>query len=637
MAKTKSGRTLTLSPNLPNMKLQQELNLRLSLIAEEADDSQAVDQLLHLVSESGAVSVEVDGGDEVSPITGTHYIQDLEYEIKENEFITNPAQTWEFARPVTVLFPHTLRGTVNAIRYAEGKQQRVKALGNRHSYSQVAATDHCYIDLTRTFRYSRRTHNTDVPQLDQRSLERLQEGVGKNNFFDIPGAMSIHMINYILCPDKDQDHARFGRRRMFNMGAGDVQTFAGAFSTGTHGSGGIYSAYHDMVRSILVVASEGRVYRVEPADGITDPGKHRQFYADHPEEVPVELLQDDDRFYSLVVSMGCFGVIYSAIMETTKMTLMHSEATYHQAGWNPQLHQRFRKPLLPKDPNSEYFLYMLVNPYTLKGQPHPSVMVKEVVPTTNPGSGKAETRRKVWPNFFANWPVSVRAIRYLANTGSVPKRQFVESILKSLDDNQHQGQGYTDLAYKIWNSGGGKLNSIGTGMEVAFPVEQIPAMMELVRETLQQAEDEKTGYFLNCPIALRFVRPSKVYLAANYRYFMGEEVKEWCYLEVVRVNSENPEHDKKELALFRHLEQLLVMQGGRPHWGLHFGLPFDKETIRQFSPSYFFRRLYPKFDAWLAAYRFFNTNGTFDNVFTREAGLAPTEVAASPVWFKDSK
>lgn len=602
----------------------------MALIAEEANDQLAVDQLLQLVAESGAVSVEEGGGDEVPPITGLTYVPDLEYDIKENEYITNPAETWEFAKPVTVLFPHSLRGVVNAIRQAEGKQQREKALGTRHSYSQVAATDHCYIDLTRTFRYSRRTHNTDVPNLDQRALDRLKAGVNKGRYFDIPGAMNIHMINYILCPDQEQDVARFGRRRMFNMAAGDIQTFAGAFSTGTHGSGGTYSAYHDMVRSILVVAAGGAVYRVEPTDGITDPLKHRQYYAAHPEEVPVELLQDDDRFYSLVVSMGCFGVIYSAIMETTEMSLMHSEATYRQAGWNPELHERFREPLLPSDPKSEYFLYLLVNPYTLKGQAHPSVMVKEVVPTTDPGSGKAETRRKLWPNFFANWPVSVRAIRYLANTGTVPKRRFVESVLKSLDDNQHHGQGYTDLAYKIWNSGGGKLNSIGTGMEVAFPVRQIPAVMELVRETLQQAEDEKTGFFLNCPIALRFVRPSKAYLAANYRYFMGEEVKEWCYLEVVRVNSENPEHDKKELALFRHLEQLLVMQGGRPHWGLHFGLPFDKETIRRLSPSFFFRRLYPKFDAWLASYHFFNANGTFDNVFTREAGLSPV-IAASPV------
>ncbi len=54
-------------------------------------------------------------------------------------------------------------------------------------------------------------------------------------------------------------------------------------------------------------------YRIEPKNGITDPAKYK--------DPLVQLIQDDDCFYSAICSMGCFGVIYSVVFEVMQMWL----------------------------------------------------------------------------------------------------------------------------------------------------------------------------------------------------------------------------------------------------------------------------------------------------------------------------
>ena len=56
------------------------------------------------------------------------------------------------------------------------------------------------------------------------------------------------------------------------MGGYDAQTIAGVVSTSTHGSGLAFGPFPDMVRSLDLVVAGGELVRVEPADGITDPG-----------------------------------------------------------------------------------------------------------------------------------------------------------------------------------------------------------------------------------------------------------------------------------------------------------------------------------------------------------------------------
>ena len=51
-----------------------------------------------------------------------------------------------------------------------------------------------------------------------------------------------------------------------NMGGYDAQTVAGVMSTATHGSGIAFGPIADAVRSLELVASGGRVIRIERGD-----------------------------------------------------------------------------------------------------------------------------------------------------------------------------------------------------------------------------------------------------------------------------------------------------------------------------------------------------------------------------------
>ena len=591
-------------------KLDQEL----SRIASIKNDDQATDELVKL---SVPTPMEPDEeGDTVESIDQLETDPNFDFEIKRDIPVSNPARTWAFGKKMSVIYPKSLQGLVDAVKFAEANQWQIRGIGSRHSFSSAPACDHCYVDLEKTYTYQYQHHNEHVRKLDQQPLDLIKTGRDKSNLINLPAGIKIHMINHILCPDNDTDQAFFGKKRLFNMGGGDVQTLAGAFSTGTHGSGGKYSAYHDMIRSICLVASEGRVFRIEPNDGLTDPADHHKYYNDNPQLPNVELIQDDDTFYSSLVNMGCFGIIYSVVLEVTEMKLLHLEATYRKSGWNQKFKKRFDKgSFLPANPDNEYYYYLQINPYTLQGRKNPSLLIKETKPTDDPGSGKKETRPKYWPSVFANWNFSVNLIRHLANAGDMPKKRIIESALRAQNDNQNRGSGYTDLAYKIWNSGSGKLKSIGTAIEIAFPVEEVPAVIDILMAAMAHIGKKGRGYYLNAPIALRFVRPSKAYLAPNYHMYKGKEVKEWCYIEVLRINSKQADDDQRELEIYQHLQKMLFLSGGRPHWGLNFGFEFNDQALND---------LYPKYEQWKKAYQFFNRGGTFDNELTRQMGLLLT-------------
>jgi hypothetical protein len=541
-----------------------------------------------------------------------------DFEIHYNVFVDNSASTWQFARRVTVIKPLNLRGTSNAVKYAEQNNLKIKGLGSRHSFSLAPATDNCYIVMDSTFTYDFSNHNEDIKKLDQTALNLMKDEYAKEEYFDAPGGMTIEMINNVLCPSDESLEPLHGKQRsMYNMGGGDVQTFAGAFSTGTHGSGGKYSAYHDTIRSILLVAAKGEIFRLEPRNGITDPAKHEAYYDKNPNLARPRLLQDNNLFYATLVNMGCFGIIYSVIMEVQPMKLLHQEVIYSESGWSSKFKQKFKKPVLPDPSVEDRYYYVQINPYKLNRNNCCSIIEKVIRPTLIPGSGKKVSNKKFWPTAFANSGFAASVIRHIANSGRFPKRRFIERALRAQNDHENAGGGYTDITYHVWNAGSGKLKSFGTAIEFAFPVDRIPGILDLLFAFLDHAGDRGLGFYFNAPIALRFVRSGKAFLAPNYEIGSeGKKISEWCYIEILRVNSKNAEDDKKELELYQHIQKMFASMGGRPHWGLNFNMDLSQEYLRT---------IYPKFDLWVKAYHKFNKTGVFENALTRSMKISPPQ------------
>jgi len=116
-----------------------------------------------------------------------------------------------------------------------------------------------------------------------------------------------------------------------NLAGYDGQTIAGAISTSTHGSGISLPPLCDQVKS-LVLATTGALrvqdknntvnfYRIEPTLGITDPLKYN-----NPRIV---LIQDDNTFRSTITSMGCFGIIYSVVLEVCQSYYLIQERKFY--------------------------------------------------------------------------------------------------------------------------------------------------------------------------------------------------------------------------------------------------------------------------------------------------------------------
>lgn len=537
-----------------------------------------------------------------------------EFELKKC-LVNNPTETWSWAGDFAVMFPSSLRGIVNGVKYALENDCKIRCLGRKYSFSLVCENGpmQIYIDLCKTFTYNIRNHNEEVKKLDVRSIFRLKDSVDQEKYFPALGGMPVYMINHILCPDNEHHEALFGPKRMYNMAGVDEQTIAGAISTGTHGTGGRFTAYHDMVRSIELVASDGTVYRIEPTDGITDPEKHQTFYEENPDEVPVLLLQDDDKFHAALVNMGCFGIIYSVIIEVAPLTLMHQDVAYSEYGYTDTLKEEIKSGFLPEDPEEEYFYSLLINPYKVEDDKPRSIAYKITKPTDERQAKGGARRRKFWPTFFANIGIAIDIIRHIANAGNYPKPKFIEASLKAQEDIGEDGGGYTGLPYKAWNGGIGKLKSFGVGIEFCLPVDQVPENLDKVLDMLEGLGDRGRGFFLNSAINLRFARPSKALLANNYYLDKdGNEVKEWCHVEIIRVSGVNDEQDARELELLENLQKMFTTFGARPHWGLNFEYEFSIGILRE---------LYPKFDIWWEAYAFFNEKGIFSNAFTERAGI----------------
>lgn len=143
-----------------------------------------------------------------------------------------------------------------------------------------------------------------------------------------------------------------------NMGGYDGQTIAGVISTSTHGSGLSSGPLPDLVRSLEIVGSGGRIYRIEPEDRPTDAAAYRERYSRRA------LVQDNDAFNAVVVGMGCMGVIYAVMLEVQpKFYLREVQTT---STWEKVSEQLRSGEVLRENRQCE----VLFNPYERHGVHH---------------------------------------------------------------------------------------------------------------------------------------------------------------------------------------------------------------------------------------------------------------------------
>src|SRR5215207_1325240 len=189
--------------------------------------------------------------------------------------------------PLQIVQPATLAELVELVRRAEREGATVRAVGSGHSWSDVALTTGFLVE----------THGLKRVPDGPPALLRDDPRIDASRLVWTEAGIRLRDLNEILWQRG---------LALSNMGGYDGQTVAGVVSTSTHGSGLGFGPIADAVRSLDLVATGGRVYRVEPSDGVTDPAAFRSAHPDR------ELVQDDDTFHAVVVGIGCMGIVYGA-------------------------------------------------------------------------------------------------------------------------------------------------------------------------------------------------------------------------------------------------------------------------------------------------------------------------------------
>jgi len=367
---------------------------------------------------------------------------------------------------------------------------------------------------------------------------------------------------------------------LLNMGGYDGQTIAGVMSTSTHGSGITFGPLVSFVESLTLVASDSKVWRIEPTNGITDPA---QWSARHPD---IELKQDDEWFHACQVGIGCMGIIYSIVLRVRERYFLEEVRTVKP--WSQLKHDLAEGSLLRDNRHCE----ILVNPYQVNGDNTCLITIRNPVPEP------AEPREN-WPHrnylveLLASVPGAGGALATVLNTFPDLIPNITEKGMETL------ARICIDRSYRVLNAGSA-ISMPGYASEIGFTMDNYIAATVRILEIAAQRRRVGKSYF-TAPLSLRFVKASHAFVSPMYE-------ADTCMIELLMVDGTLGGRE-----MLQELEYELYLFGGRPHWSLLNFLSGANGLVEA---------MYPMLTKWLAVRRQLDPDGMFDNDFTERCGFA---------------
>ena len=515
----------------------------------------------------------------------------------------------------TIFTPGSKDDLIEIVNIAVNNNQRLRAVGAAHSSTSVARPDDILVNMDEMQGVLPLNYLKDSMEYKRDNLVRLHSGT------------RLKYANRVLLNDIDKAVA--------NMGSFDWQTLIGAISTGTHGSSIYTGPMAESVCSIEMVTvmdvdgePQVKMRRIEPGNGITDRVAFEREESKHN----TELIQDDDTFYSCVVSFGSIGLVYSLTFDVLdKYWLTEKNEALE---WNEvkKLLQQESLPgfeyKLPKILKDIYFWEFLVNCAETQGKKttkNPMCFVRS----------REKTSAKVKPSDWKNrheWPPR----RDKANCIN----SIVEDLVRpKIDNASGKILGIKDIGNTIRNNFEKTAKKIpfegdvdysrnywvlrrepddtkpqeepepppdAISNEIAVPLENTVAAVDMILDIMS-----RNKYFYPVPFGVRFVAPSRHFLAMQYD-------RPTCMIEVPMVLPNRTNKQAKEMSEFKkaleEIEKSLCYQkghlGGRPHWGQYNSL--NRNHLE---------KLYDKLPTFEMIYSRHNAFGTFDNDYTRQIGL----------------
>ena len=581
-----------------------------------------------LVDERKAISTEpstlaAKSQQSSAPSTGMHQ----KWSNQLSNQVVEPLQYWY---PKSLNDPTDKQSLISCITQALVGGTTVKAAGSGHSYSDVATTPGFFVDTHGLCAVS----SSSAPITGQLSQDVLQSPLSlalsaidwpsydpENNhaLIEVEAGITIKNLNQEL------QNRNLG---LMNMGGYDGQTIMGAISTSTHGSGIGLGPFPDMLRS-LVLATTGtwngesfsgsspsngvNLYRIEPSQGITDPKKYS--------DPQIKLIQDDACFQAAICNMGCFGVVYSIVLEVMQMYWLEENRTITTLDqvFSDLAAMPSNAGSLPSVLQSTRNYEVLVHPYPLNGleiididstkppetyYPYFKCLVtsRNIVPKPDTPSGTQGNRNCI-AQMLAQLTISFELLVSLMNLFPEIIPYIIDLSLDGLVDTN-----YIAPSFDIYNLG---LNQdAGFATEIGFSLEDANSLYTSANfkaaidkiHTIAQRSRILGQQYQTSPFSIRFVKSSD----ASLSMMQGVNT---CMIEMDMVTGTyaGPE-------IMMRYQDAMYDLGGRPHWGLEFDhLTGSNQLIAS---------MYPKLASWLSIYQQMNQLGTFDNSFTDRVGFS---------------
>ena len=386
--------------------------------------------------------------------------------------------------PLRLFEPQTKEDILLILEDARKKGITVHPIGAGHSFSEAAKEDYYAIRpfaLTACSDYTLALKNGALKE--QRHLVKVQCGIR------------------VKCLNKKLFNMGYA---LDNMGAFDWQSISGAISTGTHGTGIHRGAMQDQVRAIILILSNGETWHIEPAEGITDPALFN-----HNEGI--KLVQNDDIFYSAVLSLGAMGFIYEFILEVGEKYWL--EETRQVLNWDTDLKPAILDGRFQQWVEHDFeFVSFRVNPYYTKDKKTGeqvrlcSLAFQKVHSDKRVPHGEA---RNIFFTFLGNLGLSMWILiqRLNANLSRIP--ESINMAIKGTKD-----KNFVSRSYRVLYQSGLSIRREGISSEFAFDLDYNNLVNIIDKLGIHFSElRDQYGLYLSSHIPVRFVPKSKAYLS----------------------------------------------------------------------------------------------------------------------------
>lgn len=503
----------------------------------------------------------------------------------------------EKAELAALMSPKNIGDIVYAVNSAEKDKKRLKMTGSAVSFSDVAITGN-------------QQYLLDSKALNQPLFldwGQMKDLPNKHQFARVHSGIKVRDLN---------THLESRGLSIPNAGGWDGQTIVGVMMTATHGSGLNYGPMADFVKSMQVVVDGGKVIQVEPTNGITDPAKFKP-YLEEDNTVPVQLIQDDDTFHAMRVSLGSMGIVYSVTLEATDFFWIKERrevktwAEIKAPGGFLDLvtsgrADELRHPDHPEWGAPEFYEFQY-NPYATEKNPNHNVLltmrwkVDPTLPENQPL--KAPITRGQFGNEFSSFLTTqiegIIAAIVEGHPEIIPG--FTDNILNLQSEGDRT---YQNKAYKVFNIGVVNETEV-LGIELGADIKDTQKIVEKTFELVDRYLTEQKRV-ITVPVAVRFVKKSNDLIAMQNRTDAQGNAVDSVMFEFINLQKISYSED-----ILIDIQQELAKMGARPHWGLTLVkdpmVQGEQHAIEDYGQNWF---------KWKNLMNQYNSKGTFDGRFT---------------------